>query len=186
MNATDVLSHEHRAIELVLNAMEKFAEHLDSGDADLDPSIARDCLDFAAGFADRCHHAKEETLLFPLLEERGIPKEGGPIGVMLHDHDQGRELIRRIRAALDRWTSGDESARADLAQALKCYAILLRSHIMKEDQVLFVAAESVLTEQDNERLIHGFEEIEEEKIGPGVHEQYHAMLDDLERRCEKL
>jgi hemerythrin-like domain-containing protein len=40
-------------------------------------------LEFFRGFADKCHHCKEEDRLFPCMEARGIPREGGPIGVML-------------------------------------------------------------------------------------------------------
>ncbi|MCL5104543.1 MAG: hemerythrin domain-containing protein [Armatimonadetes bacterium] len=185
MSATDILSHEHRAIEIVLYAMEKAAARLESGE-EVDRSFVEDCLDFAMGFADKCHHAKEEEVLFPLLQERGIPRDGGPIGVMLHEHDEGRHFIKCINKHLDAWTAGDYSARTPLAQELNGYANLLRSHIAKEDQALFVMASGVLSDEDNERLIKAFDEIEERKIGPGVHERYHQMLDDLKERADKL
>lgn len=185
MDATETLRHEHRAIEIVLRTMEAAARRLRTGQ-DVDPSLIADSLDFVTGFADRCHHAKEEELLFPLLEERGVPREGGPISVMLHEHEKGRGFIQDIRRTLPEWQAGDESARSELAVALEGYAELLRYHIAKEDGVLFPMAQRVLSEEDNDRLAKGFDEVEENKIGPGVHERYHQMLDSLEERAKDL
>jgi hypothetical protein len=60
-----------------------------------------DCSGFFRNFADRCHHSKEEDELFPKMVEHGIPKEGGPIGVMLMEHDQGRAFVRGMSEAAE-------------------------------------------------------------------------------------
>lgn len=185
MKATDVLTHEHRAIEIVLDGFDKASRLLEEGEH-VDLSLMADCLDFATGFADRCHHAKEEQELFKVLEARGISSEGGPIGVMLHDHDEGRHLLKCIGKDLDKLTQGDHSARQPLAEAMKCYAALMRNHIAKEDQVLFVLASRVLTDEDDEKLVDAFERLEETQIGHAVHERYHRMLDDLKERIDRL
>ena len=39
------------------------------------------------------HHGKEEEILFPLLEKKGIPADGGSLGVMLMEHGRARALI---------------------------------------------------------------------------------------------
>jgi len=182
LNATDVLSNEHRAIELVLTYMEISADRIAAGRS-MDTQTLEKCLEFVQVFADRCHHGKEEDVLFPLLEARGIPREGGPIGAMLSDHDAGRRFIAAARENLERFKAGDDSARQPLAEALRGYVSLLRNHIAKEDNVLFAMAHNVLTPEDNEQLIREFDCIEEEKIGPGVHEEYHKWLDEL---AEKL
>jgi hemerythrin-like domain-containing protein len=56
---------------------------------------------------------------------------------------------------------------------------LLRDHIYKEDNVLFKMALMVLTRDDGEELLRGFEEIEK-KMGAGVHEQLIKSLDNIE------
>ncbi|MCE5200565.1 MAG: hemerythrin domain-containing protein [Armatimonadota bacterium] len=185
MKSTDILSNEHRAIEIVLDAMEKSAKRLESGD-EVDLATIDDCLDFAIGFADKCHHAKEEELLFPKLVEAGVKRDGGPVGAMLHEHEEGRSLLKSIRKHLDELSAGDEEAKEPLAEALKCYANLLRSHIIKEDRVLFEVAAAALSDEEDEELVKGFDDIEERKIGPGVHEEYHRMLDDLAERVKMM
>ena len=55
-------------------------------------------VDFIRNFADRTHHGKEEDNLFPALEQHGMPRQGGPVGVMLDEHDQGRGLVSTLKA----------------------------------------------------------------------------------------
>jgi len=135
-------------------------------------------LDFFKVFADQCHHGKEESLLFLELEARGVPKEGGPIGVMLHEHDEGRRLQEQMREAIADLT--DETHRQQFIAAARNYIALLRQHIWKEDNVLFRMAQQVLTEEDDERLSEQFERHEREAIGEGVHERYHHIVHRLE------
>ncbi|MEZ8221428.1 Hemerythrin-like domain-containing protein, partial [Candidatus Fervidibacteria bacterium JGI MDM2 JNZ-1-D12] len=135
-------------------------------------------LDFFRVFADLCHHGKEEGLLFSELEAKGIPKEGGPIGVMLHEHDEGRNLQRQMREAVS--DLSNEANRQKFTAAARDYIALLRQHIWKEDNVLFKMAEQVLTEVDDKELAERFERYEREHIGEGVHERYHHLVHGLE------
>lgn len=174
MRAIDLLMEEHRAIERILDVLEVLAERLTTGKEFCaeDPERA---LDFLSGFADKCHHAKEEGQLFPAMVAAGIPQEGGPIGVMLAEHMQGRDYIAAMRKALEK---GDRSTFATAAQA---YAALLRQHILKEDQILYPMAEARLAAQDEE-LVEAYEALEEEVTGPGGHEAYHRLLEKLVER----
>jgi len=52
----------------------------------VDTKDMHDFIGFLKEFADKCHHGKEEGLLFPALIQAGLPEKGGPIGVMLADH----------------------------------------------------------------------------------------------------
>ncbi len=101
MQATEILKEEHRVIERVLNSLDIGAQRLADGQpVPMDFFIKT--TDFVKGFADGCHHKKEEQVLFPALEENGLPREGGPVGAMLADHDEGRRLTRAIREEAER------------------------------------------------------------------------------------
>ena len=50
-------------------------------------------IEFLRLYADRCHHGKEEALLFRELEKKGMPRAGGPVGMMLMEYQAGRSLI---------------------------------------------------------------------------------------------
>jgi hemerythrin-like domain-containing protein len=68
-----VLRKEHDAILKMLSAMEEAARRIESGKP-VAPETLESLLEFFRLFADRCHHGKEEDLLFPLLESRGLPR----------------------------------------------------------------------------------------------------------------
>ena len=180
MSATDDLRTEHRAIERMLAILEAAAQRLGQGQR-VRPDLFRQAVDFVRNFADRCHHAKEEQNLFPRMEARGVPRQGGPLAVMLSEHDEGRAYVGAIAGAIDAYERGDKSATLIIAQNAQGYVDLLRNHIMKEDNVLFPMADRVLNAADQQELEQRFDQIETEVMGPGVHERYHQLLDDLER-----
>jgi hemerythrin-like domain-containing protein len=177
--ATSTLRHEHEAIQKMLDAAEEAARRIDGG-VEASSQILSGLLEFLRIFADQCHHGKEEDLLFPLLEQKGLPRAGGPIGVMLAEHEQGRSLIRRMAAALDAFSTGKEDAAHQWAQAAHDYVALLRAHIEKENNVLFVMAERLLSGKEQEDLSAAFEKLELEKMGAGTHERLHRLMEKLE------
>jgi hemerythrin-like domain-containing protein len=139
MKPTEILSSEHRVIEQVLGCLEKIIEQARQNGR-LERQPAEDAIAFFRNFADRCHHGKEEAHLFPALEAQGFPRQGGPTGVMLHEH------------------------------------------IDKEDHVLFVLADRVLTADDQQQLLDAFTKVEAEEMGAGTHAAYLRIADELAGR----
>lgn len=176
--ATEILRHEHDAILRMISATEEVARRLDGGER-VRPEILGNLLEFFRLFADRCHHGKEEDLLFPLLESKGLPREGGPIGVMLLEHDEGRGFIKQMAEATEAYPSAPESAGPRWAAPARHYSALLRAHIDKENNILFRIAEQMLSPDEQARLAVDFEKAEVEKMGAGTHERLHAMMDQL-------
>ncbi|WP_243357955.1 hemerythrin domain-containing protein [Fundidesulfovibrio terrae] len=172
MLATDELKAEHRGIEIMLRILGQLADAAQSGRG-LDKADAADVIEFLRTFADKCHHSKEEDLLFPALEAAGIPRQGGPVGVMLHEHDIGRGFIKGMSDSL---ASGDM---VGFAGAARGYIELLSNHIAKEDNVLFKMADQALSPQKQEELVRAFAAMERDHMGEGVHEAFHAMMDRL-------
>ena len=180
MKATDELMSEHRVIERVIAVLETGVERLEQNQ-EVRPGLFIEATDFIKGFADGCHHKKEEGVLFQSMAAYGAPVEGGPIGVMLREHEMGRVYTRALRDAAQRLDAGDASAKADVIQNARGYAGLLRQHIMKEDNILFPMAEQLLPAVEQERVAQGFEHVEHEDTGEGIHEKYLALAGKLER-----
>ena len=180
MSATDVLKDEHRGVERMLAIVEAASNRLAAGGA-VPAELYLNAVDFFRGFTDGCHHAKEESKLFPALEQHGVSRQGGPVGVMLAEHEMGRTYVRAMAEAAARYSQGDKSAASGLVQCGRSYVSLLRQHIAKEDGILFPLADRVLSEGEQAQLGEEFEAIERERTGPGEHERYHHMLDELEQ-----
>jgi hemerythrin-like domain-containing protein len=177
--ATSILRKEHDAILKMLGATEEAARRLDAGQP-VAAETLEGLIEFFRLFADQCHHGKEEDLLFPLLESHGLPRHGGPTGVMLQEHEQGRALIRQMVVSAEAYKQGDSpGAAARWSQAARGYAELLRQHIHKENNILFVMAENMLTAEEQKKLAADFERVEIEKMGAGTHERLHAKMDKL-------
>lgn len=176
--ATSILRNEHNAVLGVLYALDKAVVRL-KAEREVPLAFFEDVLEFLTIFVDKCHHSKEEEVLFPILKQGGIPQEGGPIGQMLIEHEQGREFIREMQRGLESIKENVPAGRYFLVGGAEGYSNLLKSHIMKENQVLFVMADSLLRPGVQEELVEQFEEIENNKIGAGTHERLHGKIEQL-------
>jgi hemerythrin-like domain-containing protein len=174
-----VLKQEHQVILRVLGVLENLADRSESGTFESE-SLHR-CVEFSQLFADACHHAKEETELFPVLEARGVPREGGPIGVMLYEHGVARTLIERMHDILQRRAETEDSALdADFRETARAYIHLMRQHIHKEDNVLFQIGDQVMTEADQEMLGERFCDVACRTFGGKRTEELETLADELE------
>lgn len=178
--ASEDLRNEYEGILFGLNILDQMVMQLDSG-----KDVAKDdyvqMVDFLRLFADKCHHGKEEGLFFPALEKVGIPKENGPIGQMLIEHEQGRMYIKEMTEAL----AGEALDNRAFSTAAEHYANLLRSHIQKENMVLFAMGDQLLAPELQNKLLQEFEHFEETVMGPGIHDQLHTMLNTFEKKYLK-
>jgi hemerythrin-like domain-containing protein len=159
MHPTEILSLEHRAIEAKLDELEAEIARAEGGEP-FPAAFFAEALDFFRHFADGCHHAKEENLLFPLLKERGMPVNGGPIGVMLAEHDEGRAYLKAVRENLEAAGQGSGAARQQVYANARGYIRLLRNHIYKEDNILFRMARTILAPDDVAELKRQFAAVE--------------------------
>lgn len=178
MDPLENLMTEHRVIERALKLLEEVAYRVYNGEA-IDESVFKELINFFKEFTDKCHHGKEEASLFPRLESRGIPREGGPIGVMLAEHELGRSYVRAIEESVEKYYSGKKEVKEDMVENVVAYVRLLREHIFKEDNILFNMARAVLDSGDLRELSGEFELIEVEKLGEGKHEELISKIEKL-------
>jgi hemerythrin-like domain-containing protein len=182
MDPISELKNEHEAVLVTLNVLQRIAAAIHDTDRIDQPEDVEQLLDFFRVFVDTCHHGKEEDYLFPVLEQLGVSRNGGPIGVMLREHEQGRGEVREMRKALKAYRGGDPSAAAEFASHAAAYIGLLRRHIDKENNVLFPIADSRLSTVRQISLEEDFERLEQERIGAGRHEAFHRMIEELGKR----
>jgi hemerythrin-like domain-containing protein len=170
-----VLKNEHRVIERVLDALERRLS------MPVDAEFFHKTIDFLRNFADGCHHAKEESELFPVLESAGIPREDGPIGCMLDEHQRGRMLIRTMADNVEAAERGNPSAAALVRSAATAYIGLLRQHILKEDNVLFVMADHVLGPEEQDLMREAFRRADGAHACASKHQRYVELAEELSR-----
>lgn len=188
MNAIEELMAEHRAVLLTIDILNEITGRLEAGET-ANVKHLEDLLEFLRVFVDRCHHGKEERILFPAMEDAGIPRQGGPIGVMLYEHEEGRKFIRGFSQGIDSYKE-HLSKRNPSAEALKAaarkirdnarnYGELLSNHIEKENNVLYPIALRAVPPETMVAMETAFERLEIDEIGAGRHEEFHEMLHGL-------
>ena len=179
MRATEILMEEHRAIERVLCSLERASTRLSRGE-DVYLRFFSGCSAFFRGFVDGCHHKKEEQFLFPALVENGLPKDTGPVAIMLAEHAQGRHLAQLLGTASLQLQAGDERRREQVIHSASDYIKLFRQHIYKEEFLLSPLAERLIPVEQQANLGKSFENMHVAEYGEDVHEKYFGLAERLE------
>ncbi len=135
----ELLMDDHRAAEKVIAALERGFENSEGPE----PQLIGGAVDFFTNYLEGCHHQKEEQHLFPLLEQRGLPRHGGPLSVMLMEHEQNRKLLAEFRP----YSKGDRSELAELRQIFQSYSELMKQHFWKENDTLYPMGQQRLLDQ---------------------------------------
>jgi hemerythrin-like domain-containing protein len=175
---TQILVAEHELILQALEALEARLDRMGDEPTPADREFFEKVVEFLRGFADKCHHGKEEDLLFTKMAARGFPTQGGPIAVMLSEHQAGRAFIRGIAEGAA-GIGSDPRAGDTIRRNGRGYLELLRNHIAKENQVLFPMADRTLSPEDQHELAHAFGRFEAQETGAGVHERMLGLLQEL-------
>lgn len=180
MKATQQLKDEHQGVKIALSILDEINKKLKNGEQ-VNSGHLEDLLEFIRVFVDKCHHGKEEDLLFPAMEKAGVPSEGGPIGMMLEEHNLGRNYVKDFAQAIEEFKKGNPKVAKKIINSLDGYIMLLRDHIDKEDNILYMLADAHLSSKKQDELVKGFDKIEKEKVGLGKHEEFHKMLNKLQK-----
>ncbi|MGM0878138.1 MAG: hemerythrin domain-containing protein [Bacillota bacterium] len=104
------------------------------------------------------HSEKEEGVLFPLMANY-IGREAGPIAVMEYEHEQAKINLKKfldLTSNLKNTVNYNEAK--EMAGVVILAYLILSEHFMKEENVLFPMAESILSIQEKEELRVKFEE----------------------------
>ena len=145
MSATESLRRDHALIEKMISALKTISLLLKNG-KQIPDSILNQAIDFSINFTNTCHHGKEEESLFPTLEKKGMPREGGPIARMLYEHEITKELANSIVNSTKIYVSSGEQT--ELVKNIEDYIQHVSLHLSKENQRLFVMADMLLNEQE--------------------------------------
>lgn len=178
MRPTDILVKEHDAILLMLEILKAVSARIENKEH-VNPEHLPQIVEFIRVFADKCHHGKEENLLFKSMIKAGVPEQGGPMAVMLSEHETGRNFVGEMDSAASAFRDGDEMAVDQFVQNARGYVALLSQHIQKENKVLFPMADKVIPVEEQDQLLNDFEKVNTEIVAEGVHERFHKLLDEL-------
>ena len=173
-----MLEEEHKVILRMVKVLNAMHKRLESG-GHVDTAALTEVLDFFREFADKSHHAKEESVLFPTLEKHGVRSQGCPIGTLTGEHKQGRALMTALNDSIDKYAKGVPTAKTTICATIKAAIDLYTDHIWREDYLLFPMTEKVLLKPELDALTTSFNEVET-KFGSDFHNRYEQIVEKLE------
>ncbi len=181
MKAIDILDTEHRIIERLLSALETGAWMI-SVDEPLQSEFFTETTDVIIGFADYCHHKKEEGVLFKAMSDSGDEQGNNMVAAMLHEHELARSYTHALRQAADQMKDGEQSAISDVVYHSRHYAALLRNHIAMEDKFVFPLSSQIVPPEQQDEINQMFEKYSQEECANGTKEKFLALIEKLEEQ----
>ena len=170
---TDLLMADHEQTERVIDALERVWRQ-----GAPDPTLVGRAVQYFSEFADACHNQKEEQHLFPRLAAAGIPSHGGPLGMMLLEHERSKQLLEAFSALGHRVAAGDSSAADEMVQVFLEYGALLKTHYWKENDILYPMGRRALGPADDAAIVKGIVGIET-ALGADTRSRYQALAREL-------
>ncbi len=170
MDALETLMDEHLTIATTLGLLDVSAKKMQGGE-ELPTEFFDEVMDILENFADRCHHAKEEEVLFPLFKGNGA-KDSEAVSSFLEEHENGRAFVSALGKAVDR------DDRLGIMENASGYYSLMSQHIRKEN-MLFPAWIKSLSDAASEEMAARFDRIEARSLGPERHQEYRRTVERL-------
>jgi len=144
----------------------------------LDPRFVEMAVDFIRTYADRCHHGKEEDILFRDLAKKNIaPEHKAIIDELMEDHRWGRETTRRLVEANEKYGRGEKQALAAILELLKSLVEFYPKHIEKEDKHFFMPIMGYFTREEKDAMLREGYEFDSNLL----HQQYQGMVRQQEK-----
>ncbi len=157
---TDQLREEHSSVLKKLNLLESILLN-----PERETEALRELRELAGFFQTDfwLHFDKEEQALFPEMG-RFTPVDRGPVGVMLREHEELRNSNGHFQSAVADFLAGADTASIPRMKEHGTHFIwMLRDHINKEDNMLFLMAENMLDDRQKLNVSKLFSEIEAER-----------------------
>jgi|SRR5579875_1518419 len=182
--AMTILVNEHRFLGRMLDFAEDLATRMRRHE-DVQPQTLGRAVEFFRVCMEGCLLAKEEDLLFPRLETKGLFRRGGVIASMLIDHERGRRLVSEMAKAAAEYEAGNSGAGDLWAAAALDFVDLMRTHLREEEASLFVMAESFLQAAEQAELAEEFKRLEGARTISARYRQIHQIPERLLAKADE-
>ena len=167
---------EHRLIERMVEVLVTEEQRISSHNTP-DTDLLLAAADFFRTYADRCHHGKEEDILFVELEKKSLNEEHSRIlKELTEEHDIARKNVRKLVEVRGKLVEGDKDAAQELQEVLNALTALYPAHIEKEDKHFFLPVMDYFTKKEQMEMLDRFWEFDEKLI--------HRVYGDIVKKFE--
>jgi len=168
---------EHRLIERMIKVMASKMARMKTGRT-ADPAFIETAVDFIRTYADRCHHGKEEDILFRELKKKSISQDHHKImDELIEEHRQGRKVTGKLVEANERYMAGDSEALDEIIECLQTLVAFYPKHIEKEDKHFFIPVMKYFSKDEQDAMLKEGYEFDQGLI----HEKYRQVVERGEK-----
>lgn len=176
MKPAGPLMIEHRLIERMIRLMERHLRAMEE-EGGIDERFIDVAVDFIRTYADRCHHGKEEDILFRDLAKKPLSDaHRRQMADLVAEHVYARKTVGRMLAAVQGCLAGDRESFTQVIECLRDLVAFYPGHIRKEDREFFPAAMGYLDAPEQAAMLEEFREFDRRMI----HDHYRQVVQDLE------
>jgi hemerythrin-like domain-containing protein len=176
---------EHRLIERLINLMAREFKRIkanievDPEFAFVDPGFIDTAVEFIRTYADRCHHGKEDDLLFKALAAKDLsPEHRQTMDDLIREHAWAREATASLVKAKEAYLLEKPGALDDLMEHMGKLVDFYPRHIDKEDKHFFIPCMAYLSQAEQAELLARMQEFDRQLI----HEKYRGVVESMEQR----
>ena len=170
------LMTEHRLIERMIKVMSVELQRI-SQEGTVDPVFIDTAVDFIRMYADRCHHGKEEDILFTVLAKKPMSAEHKKVmEQLIKEHAFGRENVKKLVAAKEKYVAGNKNSLNDVYTNMEALAKFYPVHIEKEDKHFFIPVMEYFTDAEKTAMLEKMWEFDRKMI----HEKYRKVVEESE------
>ncbi len=171
------LMKEHRLIERMIRIMQANLESIRK-EGKVDPAFVDTAVDFIRTYADRCHHGKEEDILFRDLIKKKISDEHQRImQELIEEHKKGRNNVKKLIEAKEKYVQGNKDALKDIVSNMETLVKFYPKHIEKEDKHFFIPCMDYFTDSEKDTMLNEMWEFDRSMI----HERYAKIVEKHEK-----
>lgn len=128
-------------------------------------------IDFFFFYVDKCHHGKEEKILFQKLKSKNLKKDDADLmNELIEEHKMGRKLVKELNE--NKSLKNPEKVKEIFSKMITLY----RAHIDKENTRFFYPAFNYFTQKEKEIILQDFFDLDKNII----HEKYQKVVEELE------
>ncbi|HEX9883286.1 MAG TPA: hemerythrin domain-containing protein [Desulfobaccales bacterium] len=176
---------EHRLIERMIVLMRSELTRIkdnvavDPEFAFVDPLFLDTAVDFIRTYADRCHHGKEEDILFAALAGKELsPEHRRTMEELIQEHVWARQTTASLVQAKESYLLEKPGALSELLQHLEQLVEFYPRHIDKEDQHFFIPCMAYCRDAEKAEMLRRMMEFDQKQI----HEKYRGVVEGIEQR----
>ena len=170
---------EHRLIERMITVLVGQLKRIRT-EGKVDASFIDRVVDFIRTYADRCHHGKEEGILFRKLQKKNLNNAHERImAELIEEHKRGRQITGRLSEANAGYRQGDPSALDVILECLESLVEFYPKHIEKEDRQFFNPVMGYFTQEEKAHMLTEGHEFDRELI----HEKYRTIVEISEKQA---